>query len=318
MVILQLYNSLRLSTSAIYPDSGIFVSLATILPLKSIFHKAWCVLWMSAGLAILSACAAPTPLPPTDTPTPPPPTDTPTPTIVWFPATATSTPFPLPTLQPTPDQRPGIGALSFSDDFSDASAWLQSRTEQGSVAVVNNELTIAITEQNERSYLFSVRSQPVFSNFYLELTASPSLCRAKDEYGLLLRVSPGLDYYRFSLACDGNLRLDRVVNGQASSPQPWLLSGAVPPGAPSTVRLGVWAYGSEMRFFVNDEYQFTVRDPLLTSGGVGVFARSAGDMAVTVNFSALEVYEITGPPPAQPTATPSGAPDGAPTITTTP
>jgi hypothetical protein len=211
-------------------------------------------------------------------------------------------------MQPTPDQRPGIGALVFSDDFSDPAAWTQSRTAAGSVSVTINELTIAIAEDNERVYLSSVRTQPTFSNFYMEITASPSLCRDKDEYGLLVRVSPDLASYRFSLSCDGYVRLDRLVEGNVSSPQPWLRSGSVPLGAPSTVRLGVWAYGLEMRFFVNDEYQFTVRDPLLTYGGFGAFARSASDMAVTVNFSALNVYELSGPPSAQPTDTPAVTP----------
>jgi hypothetical protein len=63
-----------------------------------------------------------------------------------------------------------------------------------------------------------------------------------------------------------------------------------------------------MRFFVNDEYQFTVRDPLLFNGGFGVFARSASDMAVTVNFSALNVYELSATPPALPTDTPAATP----------
>lgn len=305
MVLHQFYISLWLSTSVIYPDLGISVSFTVAHTKKYHISKAWFILLLIAGLGSVSACAAPTTPAPTSTPSPVPSTKTPTPTIVWFPATATYTPFPITTLQPTPDQRPGIGAIALSDDFSDPGAWLQSRTEEGSVAVVNNELTIAIPENNQRIYLFSVRSEPVLTNFYLELTASPSLCCGKDEYGLLLRVSPGLDYYRFSLACDGNLRLDRVVNGQASSPQPWLLSGAVPPGAPSIVRLGVWANQDEMRFFVNDYYQFTVRDPLLTSGSVGVFARAASDRAVTVNFSSLAIYDITALPPAQPSITPS-------------
>lgn len=275
---------------------------------KVVLHWHSLSVWLVASLYFLSACAAPPPPMPTSTPTPIPLTDTPTPTIVWFPSTSTFTPFPMPTIQPTVDQRPGIGDLIFQDDFSDPTAWVQSRSEMGSVAVTNNELTIAIPENSERTYLFSVRSQPVFTNFYLELTASPTLCRGKDEYGLLLRVSPTLAYYRFSLACDGNLRLDRLVSGGVSSPQPWILSGAVPPGAPSVVRLGVWAYGREMRFFVNDEYQFTVRDPLLTNGSIGVFSRSASDMAVTVNFSSLAVYAITGPPPALPSDTPAPTP----------
>jgi hypothetical protein len=47
-----------------------------------------------------------------------------------------------------------------------------------------------------------------------------------------------------------------------------------------------------MRFFVNDEYQFTVSDPLLPAGSLGVFARSAGDMDVTVSFTDLIVRDI--------------------------
>jgi hypothetical protein len=130
------------------------------------------------------------------------------------------------------------------------------------------------------------------SDFYAEITASPTLCRDQDEYGLLLRVSEDQDYYRFSLSCDGHARLDRVIGQDASSPQPWVLSGAIPPGAPSVSNLAVWAAGSEIRFFVNDEYLFTIHDPVLPTGLLGVFARSASDMAVTVNFSDLVVREI--------------------------
>jgi hypothetical protein len=219
------------------------------------------------------------------------PTSTATPTVIWFPPTATLTPFPTRGVTPTVDMLPNIGQLIFEDDFSDASAWSLSHTDLGSVALGKNELTIAIGES--AAYMFSVREQPILTDFYLEITASPTLCRDLDEYGLLLRVSPSLDYYRFSLSCNGQVRLDRLYGGQASSPQPWLMSGAVPPGAPSTSRLGVWAVGSEMRFFVNGGYQFSVNEPVLSSGGVGVFVRSTSDNAVTVNFSDLVVYEVT-------------------------
>jgi hypothetical protein len=87
------------------------------------------------------------------------------------------------------------------------------------------------------------------------------------------------------------VRLDKYFGGKASSPQPLGYSGAVPPGAPSSSRLGVWTSGKEMRFYINGEYQFTVNDPSLTRGGLGVFIRSNGDDAVTVSFSDLEVYE---------------------------
>jgi hypothetical protein len=116
------------------------------------------------------------------------------------------------------------------------------------------------------------------------------MCRGEDEYGLLLRASED-NFYRFSLACNGQARLDRFYNGQASSPQGWEWSPAIPPGAPSISQLAVRARGKEMRFYVNDQYLFTVNDGTLPNGSLGLFARAASDTPVTVNFSDLKVYE---------------------------
>ena len=259
-------------------------------PIRFISFTNISFLYFTLGLLLLTACS-PQPEPePTPTATPVPPTPTLIPTVIWFPPTPTFTPYPTLELLPTEDLRPGISELLYQDDFSDSTAWSLSTAPAGSVALGLYELTIAIGAKE--TYLYSLRQDWLLSDFYLELTASPSMCRDLDEYGLLLRVSPELDFYRFSLSCNGQVRLDRIVRGAASSPQPWMLSGAVPPGAPSTVRLGVWALGSELRFFVNDRYQFTVNDPMLVSGGVGVFARSTIDWPVTVNFSDLAIYTL--------------------------
>jgi hypothetical protein len=305
MVLFQLYNSFLFYTSAIYPLLGIPVSRVKglfsgkrrkVLSLRCAMLGARLMRGAITLFAAIILCScAPTPAPtPSLTVTPLPPTVTATPTVVWFPPTATFTPYPTVVIEPTPEQRPGIGDMILEDDFSDPQVWTSSISEEGSVALGVNELTIAIAENNERAYLVSTRIEPSLSDFYMEITANPMMCRGKDEYGVLLRVASQADYYRFSLSCDGSVRMDRIYHGQATSPQTWLLSGAVPPGAPSSSRLGVWAVGDEMRFFVNDEYQFTVTDPLLPSGLLGVFARSASDMAVTVNFSNLVVYTVTG------------------------
>ncbi|MGE5124613.1 MAG: hypothetical protein ACM3H7_08845 [Acidobacteriaceae bacterium] len=241
---------------------------------------------------LLEACGTtsgspPTPASATDTPAP---TALPSATIVWFPPTSTPTAFPSPVITPTEDLRPKLGSILMEDDFSSHSGWTLTQSQAGSIAYGKDELTIAIGETN--AYLYSIREEPIFTDFYLEITAEPNLCNDLDEYGVLLRVSPAFDYYRFSLSCNGQVRLDRVSGGQASSPQPWMMSGAVPPGAPSSSRLGVSAIGDELSFFVNGQYQFTVHDPLLTSGGLGVFARSVNKKAVTVNFSDLLVSEV--------------------------
>ncbi len=239
---------------------------------------------------ISSACAVAPAVEVLPTDTQAAPTATVTPTVIWFPPTATPTAFPTPIVTPTVDMRPALGNILFEDDFSDAKAWTGGQSAEGSVALGKNELTIAIAETN--AYLYSVRQEPSFSNYYLEITANISLCRGLDQYGVLFRVSPAMDYYRFSLSCDGQVRLDRVINGQASSPQPWMMSGAVPPGAPSSARIGIAAQGDALSFFVNGQFQFTAHDPLLSEGGLGLFARSVNKMAVTVNFSQLAIYEI--------------------------
>jgi hypothetical protein len=186
--------------------------------------------------------------------------------------------------------RPGAGEIIFEDDFSLPGAWQLSQSANGTVALGVKELSIALVEPG--AYLSSVRSEPSFGNFYAEITASPNLCAGLDEYGLLFRVRSLGDFYRFSLSCDGQVRLDRLVGGTGGSPQPWLVSASIPRGSPSNSRLGVWAVGRDLRFFVNGEFQFAVSDSYHPSGLIGVFVRSAGENAVTVSFSDLKIYQI--------------------------
>lgn len=240
------------------------------------------------GIAACTPLQTPPPLP---TSTPLPPTLTPTATVVWFPPTPTPTAYPTPTaiITPTVNILPEYGNIIISDDFSDPSLWGQTKGSVGSVAVANNELTIAIKQP--RGYLYSLRQQTNLSDFYAEITASPSICRDGDEYGLLFRVSPSFDFYRFSLTCNGQTRLDKYFKGVASSPQPPLYSSEVPPGAPSSSRLGIWASGRDLHLYINGVYQFSIRDASIPTGTLGVFARASGEGAVTVNFSNLVVYE---------------------------
>ena len=247
-------------------------------------------LFVNLGLLILSACLPITPATPISTLTQTI-TTTPTSTVIWFPPTATATAI-SPTLvpSPTPELRPGIGSIVLEDHFSDAAPWLISQTATSMVGLGDHELSLALSQP--KGYLYSVRTEPHFENFYVEITASPSLCNSEDQYGLLLRFNSASSFYRFALSCNGQLRLDRIVSGTASSPQGWLPSASVPSAAPSSSRLGVWMMGEDMRFFVNDQFQFAIHDPMLTSGAIGVFVRSSGETAVTVNFSDFVVYNI--------------------------
>ena len=238
---------------------------------------------------LLGACLPVTPVAPapSDTPTTAP---TATATILWFPPTPTHTPLPAATASPTAALLPGTGDSLLVDDFSQAGHWQSGDIGHGTISLAGNELSLVLNQP--KGYLYSYRDGPILGDFYAEITASPSLCAGLDEYGLLVRYNSPWDFYRFSLSCNGQTRLDKLVGGTASSPQPWLGSASVPSAAPSTSRLGVWAAGSELRFFINGEYQFGVSDRGLSQGSIGVFVRSSGDNAVTVSFSDLVISEV--------------------------
>ena len=249
-------------------------------------------------LLLLAACAPVTPVSvvfpsdggiPTGTATAP--AAAPTATIVWFPATATHTPAPALTAAPTPEMRPGVEGVTLTDPLDGSGTrWPVSRTSVGSVAYGNSELTLAVSQP--KGSLTSLSAEPVLGDFYLEITTQANLCRGQDQYGLLLRATSDQDFYRLLINCDGYLRVERANGGKLALVQDWMPSGQVPPGSPLELRLGVWAVGSELRVFLNDVFQFSVKDPVFKSGRIGLFARSAGDTPLTVSFTNLVVRSV--------------------------
>ncbi len=224
---------------------------------------------------------------------------TPTPTIDWFPASPTPTTPVLPTIQPTPERKPGIGRQLFADDFSEAGFWNPAISEDATISIGDNRMTIAV---GPGVNAYRLRQTPTLADFYAEITARPSLCRDADDYGMLFRAPNNVAFYSFALSCNGTARLERVRLGRPYPIHEAIPSADVPAGAPGEVRLGVWVSGSDMRFFLNGRYQFSASDATYASGAIGAFAHSSADTPVTVTFSDLSVYAVSY---ASPTATPT-------------
>jgi hypothetical protein len=253
--------------------------------------------WGMLLLVFLTACSGLFPAPissakVTLTPTPAPSTETPTLTIVWFPPTNTPTIFPTQTILSTPEQRPGLGELLFTDSFDQPDLWSTSAVSWASATVTRNRLVLSISGQGPVS-IASLRSQPVLGDFYAEATVKLSLCGSKDQFGMIFRAAAGDNYYRFTARCDGQVRLERLLSGFNSPLLDWVSSGDAPSAAPAEVKLGVWAVGSEMRFFLNDHYQFTARDPVLHDGMLGFFVFASGATPITASFTDLSVYSVS-------------------------
>jgi hypothetical protein len=259
-------------------------------PRLGVVAAAWVVI-----CGLLAACAG---LPgitpqPTDTLTPTAtltPTDTAT--IVWFPPTSTATPQPTPAepVPPTAEPRPGLGDVVLQDTFSTNAGWLTGALEGGTAELGNHSLSLVIPDGAVT--LTSQLNEAVPDNYYLEITATANLCRGKDSYGLLYRSDGGLNAYHWILTCDGQMRMERWRTSEAAVVQDWNYWGEG--GAPLSVRLGLWLYRDEMRFFVNGVYLFSVHDPVLTGSHIGVFTKSTGQNALSVSFSNLVIRNITG------------------------
>jgi hypothetical protein len=280
------------------------------------FRKLFWIISTSTALSVsllavifaLTACSSLFPTPePTATAAP---TSTVTPTIVWFPATNTPTPQPTTIILPTMEEYPGLGNLIFSDTFDNTGLWSTGLPEGASIAVERNRITLT---SRPKFAILSLRAEPILTDFFAEINISLSLCRGSDVYGLLVRAMSNADYYRFLLNCNGQVRAERVRNGEVIPLQDWIFSGDVPLGAPGEVKVSVWVAGAEMRLFLNDRYQFTVRDPVFRSGSIGVYVMANGTTDSTVSFSDLNVYTVSYVSP-----TPSSTPTRTPVPTRTP
>jgi len=245
------------------------------------------ILFLLFGFPLLASCLPLNPLPATQ---PPLPSDTPLPTatIDWFPASPTPTLKVLPTTTATQEMNPGIGKQIINDTFSNAKLWDTVNSDLASATIKNKRLTLAVEPGVS---IASLRRDVTLDNFYAEITARISLCRADDNYGIIIR-STGVSFYRFILSCNGLIHVERIKDSVRQIIYEPVPSGDVPPGAPGEVQIGIWAVGGEMRIFLNGRYQFSVSERTFPSGAFGVFTQSKGDTPVTVTFSDLKVYEV--------------------------
>ncbi len=241
-------------------------------------------------LFILGACVPqPTAVVPSETATASP-QPTSTQTVEWFPPTETPRPAPTRENTPTPPVQPNVGEVIFRDDFSSSEDWILPESEQGEINISGSEINVIINDPG--TFLMGFREKPDLTNFFAQITANPSLCTGADEYGLLYKVLSGATFYRFSVTCNGQIRLEKIIGGSVFTLQPSMRSASVPAGGPRITTLEVLVNGQEMLLYIDGTLQFVVEDADIQVGSLGVYARSRGEKALTVSFSDLVVREL--------------------------
>ena len=228
----------------------------------------------------------------TSTPTIPLATSTVTPTINWFPATNTPTFLPTQRSTPTTVLLPGLGSRILENAFSNAAEWSISAFIAGQGTIGSNQLTLSIPDASQGASITALLMNFQSSDFFARVKVRLSLCKGRDQVGFLFRATSPQDFYRFSITCSGETRLERVVAGQPFVIRDWAPSPDAPLGAPGEVTLGVSAVGQELEFFLDDRFQFSIQDGVFSQGGLGFYLREAADSPVTVSFSSLEAFQV--------------------------
>jgi hypothetical protein len=201
-----------------------------------------------------------------------------------------ATPIPKPSSTPTPDILSGLGEVLFQDDFNSDLGWDLVQQAFGAISLSNQRLVIAL--HRSQSFLFSLTPEFSLSDFFLEVEVRMDICQSGDEFGIVFRANESNEHYRFSLDCDGESRVVRILSGESRSlisptPFPFIHSGPM-----SSNHLCVKAVGDTFQFWINGFEAFSVRDISLARGAVGLFARSGQGNQETISFDNFILREV--------------------------
>ena len=225
------------------------------------------------------------------------PVPSPTPTFAFPTLPPTATPTAAPTLAPTPDPLAGLGPPVYADDFSRNNGWDLTSGEFGASSIQDGRLVLVVRQPNAPRYVISPGSSGI--DFYLQVQTRTDLCSAGDEYGVMFRMTPNGDHYRFTLSCDGAARVTRVLDGSSFGLVPLTATNTVLAGAPADNLIGVWASGDQLRFFINGLEAFAIRSGAIRGTGIGLIVRSGRAGQVSVGFDDLLVRSLQPAPTAE-------------------
>lgn len=109
--------------------------------------------------------------------------------------------------------------------------------------------------------------------------------------GLLVRYSNDSNFYLFAVDGGGAYQIQLQKGGIWQVLQPWTAASALQnPGEP--IHLGVSDDGSLIRFWGNGELLFTLEEPRLPSGDIGLAGGTRSQGQASALFDWVKIYEI--------------------------
>lgn len=221
---------------------------------------------------------------------PSPTTQPPTPTFLFPTLVPTTTQTPLPSPTVTPDIIAGLDKVLFQDRFTSQTDWETLETRVGGASYLDGRFSLAVNQPH--TYYSALSPAPIFQDGYLEVQARAVLCSDGDTYGLIFRVTPSGDHYRYTISCTGEVRVSRISGGEEFVLLPDTRTNAVLSGLLVDNHMTVLLSGDEFHFFLNGVEVYSDEDDKLPAGGAGLIVRARAGGQTTVSFDNFIVRSL--------------------------
>ena len=192
------------------------------------------------------------------------------------------------TSEPSPES--ATEGTYFADDFSNPSTTWSTYNQPGAEIVI--EEGVLRFRVDESYYDFWSTTGQNYTNVEVEVLAEKKDGPDNNNFGLICRYADAKNYYAFLISSDGYYGIMRVLDGEYKllSSENMELSSAVNTGKSSN-HLRVDCLGSQLVFYVNDQFLATVQDSQLSQGQTGVIVGTYDEAGVEIHFDDFIVQE---------------------------
>jgi hypothetical protein len=198
----------------------------------------------------------------------------------------------------------------FQDEFDRNNGWGVGEDSLGGTSLADGKLVLSV--RNPKTYRYALSPAPQLTDFYAEVVVRPLICNPDDEFGLMFRFDPNGNHFRLSLACNGSVRVVRVLGGQSFNMIPPTETYEVIPGPLVENRIGVLAVGADFYLFINGVEVLRMRNAEIPVGTVGFFVHAESSGQTTVAFDHLSVRAVEATPTPTSTTLSQAAPTQSP------
>jgi hypothetical protein len=197
----------------------------------------------------------------------------------------------IPTQNPTPTATPAlVPVVLYSDDFSnDQSGWRQSKDAGGQVGYSGGQYSVRLTKGDQAGWSCANR---IFPDAVLTVDAILVSGSATQTGSFIIwRFVDSQNFYVLHSYGDGNLRIDKLLNGEWKALFGPAFNSGLNKGQQMN-KIAISFSGQTSAIYINDRLVTSIKDPSFTAGDFCLGAASDQMNDAEVSYDNLVIYTI--------------------------